>query len=125
MTDIDFNLISKTTAHQINQALTGRPTENRIVLAVNDKEKKSASGLYIPNTGEKELPKKGVIVAKGVLNDDPVHESLQIGEVVLYGMYGGKEIYPEFSHKVEGTEDLKYYVLSSSEVIYVEPNNKD
>ena len=124
MMEVDFNLIGKAKAQEISEALLGRPTENRIVLAVTQGDKKSASGIILPDTEKKELPKKGVIVAKGATNDDPVHESLQIGEVVLYGMYGGKEIYPAFTHKVEGTEDLKYYVLASSEVIYIEPNTK-
>lgn len=122
--EVDFNLISKAKAKEISEALLGRPTENRVVLAVNAQEKKTAGGLFIPGTEEKELPKKGVIVAKGVANDDPIHESLEIGEVVLYGMYGGKEIYPTFKNEVEGAKDLKYYVLSSSEVIYIEPNIK-
>lgn len=125
MIEVDFNLISKAKALEIANALLGRPTENRVVLAVDVKEKKTQSGLFIPGTEEKELPRKGVIVAKGVLNDDPIHESLKIGEVVQYGMYGGKEIYPAFTKEVEGAKDLKYFVLSSSEVIYIEPNTKD
>lgn len=122
--EVDFNLISKAKAQEISEALLGRPTENRIVLAVNTQDKKSASGLYIPDNAKNELPKKGVIVSKGVTNEDTIHESLNIGDVVLYGIYGGKEIYPTFTHKVEGVEDLKYYVLASSEVIYIEPNTK-
>ena len=121
--EVDFNLISKAKAQEISEALLGRPTENRIVLAVNTQDKKSASGLYIPDNA-KELPKKGVVVSKGVTNEDTIHESLNIGDVVLYGIYGGKEIYPAFTHKVDGVEDLKYYVLASSEVIYIEPNTK-
>lgn len=122
--EVDFNLISKAKAEEISKALLGRPTENRIVLAVNTQEKKSVGGLYIPDSAKNEIPKKGVVVSKGVTNDDTIHESLNIGDVVLYGLYGGKEIYPTFTEKVEGTEDLKYYVLASSEVIYIEPNTK-
>lgn len=122
MIDVNFNLISKSQAEKIYEAMLGGPTENRIVIAVNVNEKQSASGLYLPDVEQKELPKKGVIVNMGISNDCPVHESLSIGDVVLYGMYGGKEIYPTFMDEVEGAKDLKYFVLSSTEIIYVEPN---
>ena len=82
MIEVDFNLIGKAKALEIADALLGRPTENRVVLAVDVKEKKTQSGLFIPGTEEKELPS-------------------------------------------EGAKDLKYFVLSSSEVIYIEPNTKD
>lgn len=123
--DIDFNLIGKAKAKEISEALLGRPTENRIVLAVNQKDRKSAGGLFLPDNDKNEIPKKGVVVSKGVLNDDPVHESINIGDVVLYGIYGGKEIYPTFIKKVEGVEETKYFVLASNEVIFIEPNIKD
>lgn len=123
MLDVDFNLIDSAKAWEINEALLGKPTENRIVLAVDVKEKRTSSGIFIPSgEQQKELPRKGVIVSKGMLNDCPMHEYLKIGDIVLFGMYGGKEIYPSFSKEVEGAKELKYYVLSSSEVIYIEPN---
>ena len=124
MMEVNFNLIGKAKAQEISEALLGRPTENRIVLAVNQKEKMSAGGLYIPDNAKEEIPKKGVIVSKGITNEDSIHESLNIGDVVLYGLYGGKEIVPEFKSEVEGAKDLKYFVLASSEVIYIEPNTK-
>ena len=124
MMEVNFNLIGKAKAQEISEALLGRPTENRIVLAVNQKEQITAGGLYVPGNAKDEIPKKGVIVSKGITNDDSIHESLNIGDVVLYGLYGGKEIVPEFKYEVEGAKDLKYFVLASSEVIYIEPNTK-
>lgn len=123
--NVDFNLIGYKKAKEISQALLGRPTENRVLLAVTQKDRKSDSGLFLPDNDKNELPKKGVIVSKGVLNDDPIHASLNIGDVVLYGIYGGKEIYPEFTCKVEGIEDIKYFVLASNEIIFIEPNTKE
>ena len=124
MMEVNFNLIGKAKAQEISEALLGRPTENRIVLAVNQKEQMTAGGLYVPGNAKDEIPKKGVVVSKGLTNEDSIHESLNIGDVVLYGLYGGKEIVPEFKHEVEGVKDLKYFVLASSEVIYIEPNTK-
>lgn len=123
MVELDFNLIGRKKAQLIEANLLGFPTENRILLAVNaNSEKKTDSGLYIPSNGNEDLPKKGVVVAKGVTNDDRVHFDINIGDIILYGKYGGKEIYPSFAQKIEGVEDLKFYVLSSSEVIFIEPN---
>lgn len=124
LNNIDFNLISQALASDINKVLLGKPTENRIVLAVNPTERRSMGGLYIPDAAKEDIPKKGVVVAKGPCNEDLVHESIQIGDVVSYGMYGGKEIYPSMASEIEEAKDLKYYVLSSSEVIYIEPNTK-
>lgn len=122
--EIDFNLIGKAKAKEISEALLGKPTENRILLAVNQRDRKSSSGIFLPDNDKNELPKKGVIVSKGILNDDPIHESLNIGDVVTYGIYGGKEVYPCFTFKVEDIEDIKYFVLASNEVIFIEPNIK-
>lgn len=122
MEKIELNLISTDIALTICADLLGRPTENRVVLAVSETAKKTASGLLIPDTAKEDIPKKGVVVSKGITNDDPVHDSIKIGDIVSYGIYGGKEIFPSFE---SGTSypDLKFFVLASNEVIYIEPNN--
>ena len=124
--DIDLNLIGKELANKLYQNLIGMPTENRVVLAVSCSEQKTASGLFIPDQAKNDIPKKGVVIKKGPTNDCPDHEAIHIGDVVSYGMYGGKEIYPTFLSDIPEIKDLnlKYFVLSSTEVIYVEPNLK-
>ena len=126
MNDIDLNLIGREFANKLFQNLIGMPTENRIVIAVSGSEQKTASGLFIPDQAKNDIPKKGVVIKKGPTNDCPDHEALNIGDVVSYGMYGGKEIYPTFVSELPEIKDLslKYFVLSSTEVIYVEPNLK-
>lgn len=126
MNDIDLNLIGRELANKLFQNLIGIPTENRIVIAVSGSEQKTASGLFIPDQAKNDIPKKGVVIKKGPNNDCPDHEALNIGDVVSYGMYGGKEIYPTFLSELPEIKDLslKYFVLSSTEVIYVEPNLK-
>ena len=125
MIDAELNLIGKALAKEISEAMLGRPTENRLVLAVNPIGEKTGGGLYIPDNAKNELPKKGVVVAKGISNDDPVHDSINIGDIVLYGKYGGKEINPYMITPIDEAKDLKYFVLSSSEVIFIEPNIND
>lgn len=126
MNDIDLNLIGRELANKLFQNLIGIPTENRIVIAVSGSEQKTTYGLFIPDQAKNDIPKKGVVIKKGPTNDCPDHEALNIGDVVSYGMYGGKEIYPTFVSELPEIKDLslKYFVLSSTEVIYVEPNLK-
>lgn len=123
MEQIDFNLISTAKAKDLNSFLCGKPTENRIVLAISTQEKKTNSGLFIPGSVKDDVPKKGVIVAIGDFDDDHKfwRNTLAIGQVIQYGQYGGKEIFPTFQEKID-TEGLKFYVLSASEIIFIEPN---
>lgn len=120
MEKVDYNLISLADARTINEALIGTPPENRVLIAVSTNEKKTDSGLFIPKQSEEEMPKKGVVVKKGPLNDDPTHEILDIGDIIHYGKYAGKEIFPRIPGVV--VDDLKFFVLSSSEIIFIEPN---
>lgn len=121
MEQINFNLISSGIAREINQHLKGHPTENRVMLAVDPAEKKTTSGLYIPGNAQGEIPKKGVIVALGTMDQDHLYYSeLRVGDVIQYGQYGGKEVFPEVN--TEAAANLKFYVLSASEIIYIEPN---
>ena len=123
MEQIDFNLISTARAEDLNFLLRGKPTENRIVLAISTQEKKTNSGLFIPGSVKDDVPKKGVIIALGDFDDDHRfwRNTLAIGQVIQYGQYGGKEIFPTFKEKVD-TEGLKFYVLSASEIIFIESN---
>ena len=123
MEQINFNLISTAQAEDLNSHLCGRTTENRIVLAISTQEKKTNSGLYIPSTAKDDVPKKGVVVAIGDFDDDHKfwRNTLAIGQVIQYGQYGGKEIFPSFNGECNH-KGLKFYVLSASEVIFIEPN---
>ena len=120
MEKINYNLINQSLAEGISRALIGTPPENKLLIVVNTKEKETSSGLILPSKSEEEMPKKGVVVAKGPTNDDPTHESIGIGNIVHYGKFSGKEIFPT----IPGIyiDDLKFFVLSTSEVVFIEPN---
>ena len=68
------------------------------------KEGKTASGIVIPDTAEKERPEQGKIVAVGTgkRNEDGklVPMSVKKGQTVLFSKYGPNEI------KVDGKEYL-------------------
>lgn len=127
MNDVNFNFVNSNLAIRIESNLLGTPTENRVLIAVSNTEKVTNSGIFIPSTAKEDIPRKGVIVQKGITNDDRVHELLNIGDIVTFGLYGGKEVYPTFNKKnndiqIEELKDIKFFVLSTSEIIYVEPN---
>ena len=70
--------------------------------------KKTVSGIIIPDNA-KEKPQKGVVVAVGNgKKDEPM--TLKVGDVVLYGKYGGSEI---------NYENETYLVMRESDVYAV------
>ncbi|RAJ21997.1 co-chaperone GroES [Pedobacter cryoconitis] len=77
-------------------ALNIKPIADRVVVEAAPAEEKTASGIYIPDTA-KEKPQQGTVVAVGPgkyaeLTGNLVPLSVKIGDVVLYGKYGGTEI---------------------------------
>ena len=68
------------------------------------KEEKTKSGIYLPDTLDKERPEQGKVVAvgPGKVNDKGilVKPSVKKGDVVLFSKYGPNEI------KVDGKEYL-------------------
>jgi chaperonin GroES len=73
-----------------------KPLGDRVViLASDDAESTTASGLVIPDTA-KEKPQTGEVLAvgPGALDEDGNHVPLEVtvGDVVLYSKYGGTEV---------------------------------
>lgn len=68
------------------------------------KEGKTASGIVIPDTAEKERPEQGKIVAVGTgkINEEgkPIPMRVKKGQIVLFSKYGPNEI------KIDGKEYL-------------------
>jgi chaperonin GroES len=85
-----------------------RPLADRVVIKPFEEEKKTVSGIIIPDNA-KEKPQKGVVVAVGNgKKDEPM--TLKVGDVVLYGKYGGSEI---------NYENETYLVMRESDVYAV------
>lgn len=115
------NLVSVTAAYQINQSLSGTPTENRLLLVVPQNDARTASGLIIPGVDKESIPRKGVVVQFGPMDQtQTILSSLEIGSIVTYGLYAGKEI--EFNEL--NIENQKFFILSITEIMYVEKNNQ-
>ncbi|AFM03309.1 Co-chaperonin GroES [Bernardetia litoralis DSM 6794] len=75
-----------------------RPLADRVLVAPDAAEEKTASGIIIPDSA-KEKPQRGKVIAIGNgKKDEPI--TVKVGDNVLYGKYSGTEI------NVEGEDFL-------------------
>jgi chaperonin GroES len=72
-----------------------RPLHDRVIVKRLDEEKKTASGLVIPDTAA-EKPDQGEVVAvgKGKRGDDGklIPIDVKVGDRVLFGKYSGQSV---------------------------------
>lgn len=88
--------------------LTIKPLADRVVIEPAAAEKKTISGIIIPDTA-KEKPQKGVVVAVGTgLPDVPL--TVKVGDQVIYGKYVGTEF------TIEGKD---YLIMPESDIIAI------
>ena len=80
-----------------------RPLHDRVVVKRVEEEKKSAGGIFIPDSAA-EKPQRGKVVAvgKGKINEQGVVRPLdvKVGDIVLFGKYSGSEVPKEFGENV-------------------------
>lgn len=120
---VDLNLISVDEAKGLNEKLQGfgTPTGGR-VLIVSPKvtvETKTQSGLYIPQDHDNDtVPRKGVVIQIGYITPEQKvdYPGLQVGSVVTYGLYAGKEL------DIIDLHDQIITILSLNEILYIETN---
>ncbi|WP_442589879.1 co-chaperone GroES [Pedobacter sp. AW31-3R] len=96
-------------------ALNIKPIADRVVVEAAPAEEKTASGIYIPDTA-KEKPQQGTVVAVGPgkyaeSTGSLIPLSVKVGDVVLYGKYGGTEITYEGKEYLIMRESDLYAVL--------------
>lgn len=123
MSKVELNLLSVEGAKWLNEKLkgVGTPTGGR-VLIVSPKvtsETKTQSGLYIPQDHDKDtVPRKGVVIQVGYITKEQEvdYPGLQVGAVVTYGLYAGKEL------DVIDLPDQVTTILSLNEILYIETN---
>ncbi len=93
-----------------------RPLGDRVLVEVlnQDEKGKTASGIIIPETVNKERGEQGKVIAVGPgrLTDDGklIPVSVKKGETIIFSKYGPDEI------KVDGKE---YYIISESNILAV------
>jgi chaperonin GroES len=88
-----------------------QPLADRVLVKPIEKEEKTKSGIYLPDTA-KEKPQEGEIMAvgPGKLTDDGkrIPMDLKVGDRVIYAKYGGTEI------KVD---DEDFIILRESDIL--------
>lgn len=94
-----------------------KPLGDRVLvrpIAENERGTKTKSGIFIPETVEKERSEHGEVVAvgPGKIGDDGkrIPMSVSVGDTVLFTKYGPDEV------KVEGKE---YFILSESNILAI------
>lgn len=76
--------------------MTLKPLGDRVLVKITEAEKKTASGLYIPDTAA-EKTQTGVVIAVGT-DKDVI--TVTVGQKVMYDQYAGTKV------KVDGVEHL-------------------
>ena len=90
-----------------------RPLGDRVLVKPEKAEQKTATGLYI-SSGAQEKPQRGEVIAVGAgkLDDkgERIPVDVKVGDVVIYGKYGGNEV------KIDGEE---YLLMRDSDIYAV------
>jgi chaperonin GroES len=72
-----------------------KPLHDRIIIKPADKELKTASGIYLPDTAQ-EKPLQGEVIAVGpgklLDNGKMTTMDVKVSDIVLYGKYSGTEV---------------------------------
>ena len=126
-----MSFISPLVAEKFNQELPGCPTENRVLILSPKEVNATMSGIIIPSQVKEGIPRKGVVVKSGIITEDykTYRELVEIGRVVTYGLYAGKELEFETDKLSLVLQQLLeknvLTVLSMNEIVYSEPNNQN
>lgn len=75
-----------------NSSLNVRPLYDRLVVKAQEAESKTAGGIVIPDTADKDKPMRGKVIATG--NGKYIEGKIQplqvkVGDEVLFGKYAG------------------------------------
>ncbi len=96
-------------------ALKLEPLADRLVVKPSEKEEKTKTGIYLPDTA-KEKPQEGKVLAVGPgrLSEDGKRIAMDVktGDIVIYAKYGGTEI------KVD---DEELIILRESDILAKKP----
>lgn len=95
--------------------ITLKPLGDKVVVQVVEKEDKTASGIYLPDSAQKK-PQEGRIVAVGegrTLDTGARNKlSVKVGDRVLFSKYGGNEVTVDGEEYTILEEDQIYAILN-------------
>ncbi|MGC8595329.1 MAG: co-chaperone GroES [Candidatus Kryptoniota bacterium] len=88
-----------------------QPLDDRVLVEIEEeKEERTAGGLYIPDTA-KEKPRVGIVAAVGT--DEDLQSKIKVGDKIIFAKYGGEEI------QMDGKE---YRIVQRSDILGVFKN---
>lgn len=89
-----------------------RPLADRVVVKPLEREEKTKSGIYLPDTAARERPMEGTILAVGKgrrdENGELVAMNVKPGDKVVFAQYGGTE------YKID---DVEYFILAEKDIL--------
>lgn len=95
-----------------------KPLGNHIILESTPKETTTASGIILPDSGDKERPERGTVIAvgPGKMGDNGQRETLdvKVGDTVIFKKYAPDEV-----ELKDGEGKKKYLVLSADDVLAI------
>lgn len=95
-----------------------KPLGSHIIVSATEKEQVTSFGIILPDTGDKERPERGTVVAvgPGKMLENGTRETIEVkvGDVVIFKKYAPDEI----EVKEEGGTK-KYLVLSASDIMAI------
>ena len=90
-----------------------KPLGDRVIIRVLEKEEKTKSGIFLPDTA-KEKPSEGEVVAVGAGkvydNGQHVAPEVAVGDKVMFSKYAGTEV------KIDGVDHL---VISERDILAI------
>ena len=89
-----------------------KPLGDRVVVKADEAEETTASGIVL-TSNSKEKPQRGTVLAVGegkMVDGERVPVDVEVGDVVIYGKYGGQEV------TVEGED---YLILRADDIYAV------
>src|SRR5260221_10136335 len=93
-----------------HSTLKVRPLYDRLVVEPQEAESKTAGGIVIPNTADKDKPMQGKVIAigNGKYADGKILPlQVKVGDKVLFGKYAGTSVkFDEIEYLVMREEDL-------------------
>ena len=91
--------------------MTVKPLFDNILIEPSERERKTASGIVIPDSA-KEKPQEGKVIAVGggKTNDagQLIKPQVKVGDIVMYKKWGGNEI------KIEGKD---YLIVKEEDIL--------
>jgi chaperonin GroES len=97
------------------KSVTVMPLADRVLVKPQeDESQKTASGIYIPETAQKEKPERGEVIAVGEgkrnENGQIIPMRVKVGDTIMFSKYGFDEV------KID---DEEYYIVTEASILAI------